>query len=95
MHSTLRARFTFKRLLLMMFGVAMFPFPVVDRALDWKRRSHRTMTRSFSYKESLTDSRINLRTLTGAEHTTVYANTYLMYMPIRCVTPLLRMRKSC
>ena len=37
MHSTLRARFTFKRLLLMMFGVAMFPFPVVDRALDWKK----------------------------------------------------------
>ena len=49
MHSTLRAHFTFKRLLLMMFRVAMFPFPVVDRAVDWKkkRRSHQTINTEF------------------------------------------------
>ena len=35
MQSTSRARFTFKRLLLMITGVTVFPFPVVDRALNW------------------------------------------------------------
>ena len=35
MQSTARTRFTFKRLLLLMTGVAIFPFPVVDRASEW------------------------------------------------------------
>ena len=35
MQSTSRARFTFERHHLTMTGVTVFPFPVVDRALDW------------------------------------------------------------
>jgi hypothetical protein len=35
MQSTSRSHFTFKRQLLLMSGVAICPFPVVDRTLDW------------------------------------------------------------
>jgi hypothetical protein len=35
MHSTSRARSTFKQLLLMRTDVAVCPFPVIDRALEW------------------------------------------------------------
>ena len=35
MRATARTRFTFKRLLLLMTGVAICPFPVIDRASEW------------------------------------------------------------
>jgi hypothetical protein len=39
----------------------------------------KTMTRSFSCKESLTEYRTSSRTLTQAERTTVYAMTSVTY----------------